>query len=135
MKPTSEHIKQMLIADAAVDTDTYKVYIGQEPLITEKFQSITLIDSAAEPPQLNLDVEERYEFPAVQIIIRSYDYVAGWELSESIKKSLHGRANEQWEDMFYTLIESSSDIAYLNWDENQRVRFSVNFNVQRYECI
>jgi len=49
----------------------------------------------------------------------------------NIKNILHGRANETWNGALYTLIRCSSGPALLDYDKNQRVRFIINFYLQR----
>ncbi|KKL64285.1 hypothetical protein LCGC14_2166530, partial [marine sediment metagenome] len=44
---------------------------------------------------------------------------------------LHGKAGETWNATLYTVIYCSSGPALLDWDENNRPRFIINFNLQR----
>lgn len=132
MKPTSEHIKQMLLADVNVDTVKYPIFIGVEP--ASNVNCITLFDYG-NVPQLNFNKEEKYETPSVQVRVRAANYIDGWELSEAIKESLHGRANEQWDDEFYTLIKCLNGPMAMGWDDNQRIHFVLNFDTQRYSCV
>jgi hypothetical protein len=71
----------------------------------------------------------------MQIRVVSNSYVDGWNQIESIKNILHGRANETWGTTFYTLIRCSSGPGLLDFDKNQRVRFVINFDMQRREII
>lgn len=132
MLPSSEHIKQMLIADADVDTDAYPIYVGAEP--SKPNDCFTLFDYGA-GEQLTLDLTPSYSLPSVQGRVRATSYLDGWAFIESVKKSLHGRANEPWDGMFYALIQCLNGPMFMDLDENQRVRFVINFDIQRYPCI
>ena len=82
-------------------------------------------------PQLTLDRNEVYEYPTIQIRVRANEYLEGWDVITNIKNILHGRANETWNGALYTLIRCSSGPALLDYDKNQRVRFIINFYLQR----
>lgn len=131
MNSSSLDIKAMIQADLAVNTDNFFISIGSEPATPNN--TITIYDSGAFPPALNYNKEERYEFPTIQIRVRSVDYTMGWQLIERIKKSLHGRAGEVWNGACYTLIKTAFGPFQLDVDNNQRMRFVINFNLQRRE--
>lgn len=129
MNPSSEDTKQMLAADIDVDTTNYPISIGG---YTANNPNSTFInDVPGGSPQLTFNKDERYEFPAIQIMVRTTDYLAGWAHIESIKKSLHGRAHEQWNDALYLVIKCLNDPGFLKRDDNQRILFVINFTIQR----
>lgn len=130
MNASSEDVKSMLNADALVDTTNYPINIGVEP--ASPINCITLTDYAA-APELNMDRTEDYEHPSLQIRVRSIGYTEGMNVMESIKKSLHGRANEPWNGAFYALIRCKNSM-YMGQDENQRMHFVINIGMQRYQC-
>lgn len=131
MNSPSIDIKAMIQADASVNTDNFFISIGSEPATPNNV--ITIYDTGGLPPVLNYNKDEKYEFPAVQIRVRSVDYTTGWQLIERIKNSLHGRAGEVHDDACYTLINTAFGPFQLDVDNNQRMRFVINFNLQRKE--
>ena len=132
MKPASEHIKQMLLADTNIDTVNYPPYIGLEP---EKPNKAIILFDYGNIPRTMLNTSEELDFPSVQVRVRATDYIEGWNLIESVKKSLHGRANEQWNGMFYISVMCLNGPFFLEWDKRQRVIFVINIDTQRKECI
>jgi len=131
MNPCSEDIKDMLLAESL--GLTYGVggnlFIGFEPKTPS--DTVTVFDTGGFGPQLTFDKDEKYEYSNIQIRVRNSKYDEGWEMINNIKNVLHGRAHETWNGSYYSLIHCSSDIAFLNWDENHRARFVVNFELQR----
>lgn len=129
MNAPSVDIKEMLIADGNVDTTNYPIHIGVEP--ADNFNCIIIFDVPGGPPQLNFNKTEIYEFPSLQIKVRTTDYREGWAISDSIKNSLHGRAQEPLNGTLYSLIQCMNGPGFLGRDENQRMHFVVNFNIQK----
>jgi len=129
MNASSVDIVAMLVADATVDV-TFKtnLFIGKEEKAPRN--CVTIFDTFGSPPDLGL-TNQGYERPSIQIRVRNASYVTGWNLIELIKTSLHGRAQETWNDTLYTVIYCSSGPAHLDWDENGNARFIINFNLQR----
>jgi len=131
MNSPSQDIKDMLVAD----TDLSLVYatdlfIGKEP--ADPKNCVTIFDTGGAPPQLTMAGKgEDYFYPSIQIRVRNTKYTTGWTLIQNIRTSLHGRAQETWNGTLYSGIFCSSGPALLDWDENHRVRFVINFNIQR----
>jgi len=128
MNSSAEDIKDMLETYYSSTEALYSVFVGREP--AEPANTITIFETHG-THQLTFDKDEIYEYPSVQIRIRSTSYTEGWQIAESIKTILHGRANETWNGAFYTLIRCISGPFLLDYDKNQRVRFVVNFYLQR----
>jgi hypothetical protein len=133
MKSLSEDIKDMLenteSSESSGEFSFFPIYVGKEP--AEPSQTITLFETPGFAPQLTMDRNEKYEYPSLQIRIRSNKFQDGWEQAEKIKDSLHGRANETWDETYYSLIRCSNGPYLLDYDKNQRVRFIINFDCQR----
>jgi hypothetical protein len=130
MNIASQDIKDMLVADTNLSlvfaTD---LFIGVEPTLPKN--CVTIFDMSGRPPQLTLAGKgENYYYPSIQIRVRNVSYIAGWALIESIRTSLHGRAQETWNGTLYSVIYCSSGPAMLDWDDNSRVRFIINFDIQ-----
>lgn len=131
MNITSEDIKDILIGESSLGlTFGTNLFIGKEP--AGKDNCATIIDSYGLPPQLTFDRTEKYEYPSIQILVRNNDYVAGLTLCYNIKDVLHGYSNTI-NGTFYSVVRCSGDAAFLQWDENDRAVFSINFLIQRRE--
>ena len=130
MNATSQDVKDMLEADSALGlVFADNLYIGREP--TTPDECATIFDTSGYPNQVTLGMEGNYYYPSIQIRVRSNDYRDGWDLIQEIMISLHGRAQETWNGTLYSIIKQTSGPALLDWDDNNRVRFIVNFDLQR----
>lgn len=129
MKAPSEDIKDILLAESSMSLSFGQdLFVGLQPESPDNITSI--FDTIGRPPQLTMDVA-KLENPSIAIQVRSNDYQTGYALAEQIKDALHGRANETWNGTLYMVIYCVSGPFVLNWDENRRVIFSINFNVMR----
>lgn len=129
MNAPSEDVKDMLVAESWFNlTFQTNLFIGREP--AKPNNTVTILDSYGYPPDLSL-VNQGYERPSVQILVKSSSYLDGLKLAQDIKDSLHGRSQETWNGTLYTVITCSSGPALLEWNENSLARFSINFNLQR----
>ena len=135
MNAPSVDIAAMLVADTDLGlTIGTNLFVGREPDGKNTADdTVTVFDTGATGPQLTLDGVDsaNYEYTAVQIRVRNTDYRTGWALAQDIMTSLHGRAQETVNDTLYSVIYTSSGPALLDWDQNHRARFIVNFNIQR----
>ena len=104
------------------------LYIGREP--ATPINCVTIYDTGGFSPDLGLN-NQGYERPSIQIRIRNEKYVDGWNLAHAIMTALHGRSHEIWGGTLYTVIYCSSGPALLEWDDHNRVKFIINFNLQR----
>lgn len=130
MSAPSVDIKDMLEAESSLGlTFATNLFIGKEP--SQPDNCVTIYDTPGGPPDLGLDKDDKYQYPSVQIRVRNNGYTTGWDLADDIKDVLHGRAHETWNGTYYTVISCTSDPALLDWDENGRARFIVNFEAQR----
>ncbi len=130
MNAVSIDIKDILASDSTVSL-TYgtDLFIGVEP--TSPNNTVTIFEGISSEPMLTYNKEERYDYPAIQIRIRNENYVNGYALSEIIRASLHGRANETVNGTYYSLIKCSNGPSHLDYDKNNRPRFIINFEIQR----
>ena len=130
MNVPSKDIKDMLEAETSLGlTFTTDLFVGKEPALPNNI--ITIFDTPGGSADLYADRTIRWERPAIQIRSRNTSYVAGWDILDDIRNVLQGRANETWNGTFYGLITAAGDIFLLDWDENNRARFVLNFNIQR----
>jgi len=130
MNSASEDVKDMLVAESSLGlTFATNLFIGREPSTPD--DCVTIFDTSGLPPQLTLKQGEDYYYPSVQIRVRNNSFQTGWTLANNIMISLHGRSHETWNGTLYTVIYCSSGPALLDWDDNNRARFIINFNLQR----
>lgn len=76
-----------------------------------------------------------YDYPTIQIMVRGnkFGYVDAYNLSESIKRYLHGKQNVIIDLTRYILILAQGDIISLGQDDNNRPILSCNFLIHRTE--
>jgi len=107
------------------------LFVGKEENSPD--DCVTIFDTYGRSPLLELEGNSGYEYRAVQIRVRNNSYVAGWNLMQQIYDLLHGKNHEVWNNSEYQIIYVSSGPALLDWDENDRVRFVLNLEIQRKE--
>jgi hypothetical protein len=133
MNATSEDVRDILVANSSLGlVFANNLFIGKEPATPKN--TVTIFDTPGFPDELLLTGSgngNAYQYPSIQIRVRNTSYIAGWDIIESIKNYLHGRANETWNGTLYTVIKCSSGPALLDWDDNSNVRFICNFDLQR----
>lgn len=120
----------MLDADVNVNTTKYRIDRGAMDEFT--MNCAVIYDFAGGRPQLTMD-KAKYEFPSIQVLVRSTDYDDGYAFISSVVDSLHGRAHETVNGAYYSLIDCLNGPAFLKL-ENQRFIFVANFNIQRREA-
>jgi len=131
MNSVAQDIKDMLEAESSLGlTFATDLFVGREP--AEPNDCVTIFDTPGGAPIATLEGgNDNYYYSAAQIRVRNTSYTAAWALMNEIRDSLHGRANETWNGTLYTVILAANDPFILDWDENQRIRLIVNFNLQR----
>ena len=130
MNAPSVDIKDILVAESSLGlTFATDLFVGREPAKPDN--CVTVFDTPGFPPMLTLEGSAEFYYPSVQIRVRDNSYLNGWDLAQDIIEVLHGLNNETWNDTLYLLIQCSSGPALLDWDDNNRARFIINFNIQR----
>ena len=130
MNTPADDIKDMLVAESALAlTFGTNLFVGREPDTPP--DCVTVFDTTAGAPQLTLTGHDDYYRPSIQVRVRNRRYVTGWTLAHNIVAALHARSQQTWNGTRYTFIQCSSGPALLEWDENNRIKFIVNFNIQR----
>ncbi len=137
MNAASIDIKNMLVIESAKSHGDIteqlifaeNLFIGREPASPDR--TVTIFDTSVEPPLETVSKGWVYVYDGIQLRIRDRDYATGWDLANQIKTFLHERANEVWGGMYYCLITCSGNPAFLEWDDNERCKFVVNFRIQR----
>ncbi len=129
MNTAANDIKDMLEDESALGlVFTQNLFVGREPIIGDN--CVTVFDTSGRPPALTLSGGQ-YNYDAVQVRVRNNDYQTAFNLAHAIVDSLHGRTRESWNGTLYTLITCQSPPALLDWDDNNRARFIINFETQR----
>ncbi len=133
MNAPSVDIVSMLEAESVLAlTFRTDLFIGREPSAKGASDNcVTVLDTPGGSPQLTLAGNENYYYPSVQIRVRNNNYLTGWNLIHNIMVTLHGRAQETWNETLYSVIQAAGGPAFLDWDANDRARFIINFNMQR----
>ena len=130
MNPVTEDIKDMLEADSnlsfVLGTD---LFIGRMPATPNN--CVLLLDTPGYPPMVTLTPGEDYFYDSFQVRVRHSNYLTGYQWCKDIQLSLHVRAQKTWSETLYSVIYCSSGPAMLEWDENNRVIFILNFETQR----
>ena len=130
MNAVSQDVKDMLEAESSLGlVSATNLFVGREPPTPD--ECATIFDTSGLPNQVTLGMEGNYYYPSIQIRVRSNKYRDGWDLIQNIMISLHGRAQETWNGTLYSIIKQTSGPALLDWDDNNRPRFVVNFDLQR----
>ncbi|MFA6336265.1 MAG: minor capsid protein [Bacteroidales bacterium] len=130
MNATSIDIKDILEAESNLGLlFGQNLFVAKQPALPNN--TVVIFDTPGSPPMLTLTPGENYFYDAVQIRIRDKDYLTGYQLAYMIMTSLHGRAQETWNDTLYSVIYCSSGPALLEWDSNNRAVIVINFEVQR----
>jgi len=100
------------------------LFIGVMP--SKPDNCIVLFEYAGEPMDL---VDSHLEYPSLQVLVRNTDYPAGRQKIEEITKTLHGVSEQIINGTRYLLIQARQSPFFLEWDENERAIFVVNFRI------
>lgn len=134
MNSPADDIKEILLS--AGDSSEFSfdlgddLHVGVQPAISNNTRCVSILDSPGYAPYMGL-TSVGYEYPAIQITIRHIKYLDGYNLANSIKDYLHGRANETRNGSLYTLIKCAGNPAFLGQDDRGCFLFVINFNLQR----
>lgn len=111
------------------------LFAGREP--TSPSNTLTLFDVPGgnrllyKKRDLNDLGSDAYEYASFQIRIRNADYEQGMLQASEIIDILHGVGNEIVGGSLYTVIQAVDNPALLEWDEDNRAKIVVNFQLQR----
>ncbi len=130
MNTTANDIKSILVADTSLGlTFATNLFVNREPASPDN--AVTIFDTPGAPARVTMD-RQSYEYPSIQIRVRNNKQSEATRISNAIYLSLHGRAHETWNGTVYeSIVGSGSGPFLLDWDDNDRCRFVINFNVQR----
>jgi hypothetical protein len=130
MNAVSEDIKDILIADSSLGlVFQTNLFISREP--SKHSNCVTIFDIPGYSPQLLLEGAMGFRTESFQIRVRNTDYKVGYALANDIMVLLHGLEHVTYNSTLYMVIYCTSGPAMLGWDDNNRVIFVINFNLQR----
>lgn len=133
MNATSVDIKDLLEQEFDLGLRfTENLFIGREPL--QPNETVTIFDVGGLPPMQTLTPGENYFYEAFQIRTRAESYERAYELCNDIMVFLISQAQVVINETLYSIISCTSGPAHLEWDENNRCLFIVNFQTQRREA-
>jgi hypothetical protein len=126
MNSVSTDIKDLLIANS-LGTFGADLFIGKEP--AEVNNCVTLFDYSN---GTDGDLEGiPYYRDSLQIRGRDVSYQNGWEKLQAIKEFLNYKGNFELNGTHYSVIICTSGPEIIEYDKNNRARFSMNLNIQR----
>jgi len=131
MQAPSVDIKDILVATSSLAlTFGADLFVSEMPEIPD--ECVCVYDTGGFEPEANFV----YERPTVQVVVRGTkgDYVAAYNLIQSIRNTLHALANHTTNGARYIGIWCQSDIMSLGYDKNHRPMLSVNFRIHRTEA-
>lgn len=132
MRPPSRDIAAMLEDEYGYVFGT-DIFVARQP--SEPDEVVTVYDTPGSSPALTLGgrSDSDYSYPSVQVRLRTPapSYPDGYQALENIKEALHGRQGEVRQGVKYELIAASSDVAQLDYDDNNRAQLVLNFALQR----
>jgi len=132
MNPASRDICSILEGQSSLGlTFASNLFVGKEP--AQPDNCVTVFDIPGMEPSLMIDGSSGNLFPSVQVRVRNNSYKDGWDLIHNIENILHGIHSEVWNGTEYLLIEATNNPFLLDWDDNNRARFVVDFNIYRKE--
>lgn len=130
MNATSEDVKTILTQESGSEfTFGVNLFIGKEP--ASPSDVATIFDTSGSGSELHLSDDQGYESTAIQIRVRSIKYLDAYNVGERIKNKLHGLNHVTIGTTLYTVISCANGPFLLDWDENSRARFVLNFDLQR----
>jgi len=129
MKIAAEDIATILQAETSLVLGT-DLFINKEPASPDN--CVTIFDVAGGPSEMALDASN-YQQPSIQLRVRNKTQLTGSTLCNTLVAALDGMGNEEVGTTTYMIIYLTSGPALLDWDNNDRVRFIINFNILRKE--
>jgi len=128
MKSAAEDIKDKITGTLGLVFAT-NLFVGIEPNTPDI--CTTVFDVSGGDNTLDLDGNNAYEYPAVQIRLRGLSYTSVYTLGKSIETALNGLHGVTINGTVYTAILVKLPTTLLDYDNENRVRFIINLTIQR----
>ena len=133
MNAVCEDIKNILEAESSLGlVFNTNLFLYREPAKPDN--TVTIFEGPGMPPLSHLGSNEdtkHIERPSIQIRIRYKNADEGFELAYEIQNVLHALIHEVQGSYNYQLITAISSPALIDWDDSNRARIALNFNIQR----
>ena len=133
MNPASKDIAQYLAGESSLGlvlgTSLFYARMPDSP-----DDCVTVMDNPGDAPMLTYDkATSNYYYSSVSVRVRNTDYAAGWAVIFAILTFLHGLGQQNSVDAssYYGVVKAMNDPQVLYWDNNDRVTFFINFEIQR----
>ena len=130
MNPPSEDIKDLLVS-AGIGTfaasSGWGIYIAEEPESPDT--TITLYDTQGEAP----DPAWLIDYPRFMVRVRGEEdsYLATYAKALAVRDELNGIAPQTVNSTPYVGIWAMTDVTFVEFDDNRRPVFTVNFRIVR----
>lgn len=128
MNPASVDIKDYLLTTGIDLTFATNLFIGMEPESPD--DCATIFDTPGFGRDKFYDPTQQYHRPSIQVRVRNRSYTAGWGIIHSITEIIHNQTMVI-NGVYYSAMFCSIEPALLDYDENNRPRFVVTFDLQR----
>ena len=129
MNAVSEDIVAMLEVSSVGYQLGVDLFVGREP--TTPDNTVTIFDTPGGGASTQIEPTEIYYRDSVQLRIRNNDYRMAMSNAYELIDALHNKAHEIWNDTYYSLIRCSLGPHVLDFDENNRPRIVITFDIQR----
>ena len=124
MRPMSLDFKDLLVAEG-IGNFGIDLFVGKEP--TSPANCVTIYDTGGGEQNSKLAIDES----SVQIRSRNLDYLQGYQKLNIIKNFIEGKKPTVVDGTKYIGFWTSSNIAFVKYDDNDRSVWTVNFRINR----
>jgi len=128
MADPAEGIKDLLVTAGVgvfAATSGWGIFIASEP--NKPDTAITINSTGGQPSNPRFLVD----FPSVQVMVRGDEngYQALWTKVKAVKDALLGLPSQDLSGDRWVAINQAGNEGFLGFDDNNRPRFSLNFNL------
>ncbi len=114
-----------LLEENNIGTFNEDIFISKEP--NEPHNTVTLYDTGGADPNPKWNIDN----PTIMIRVRNSSYITGYDKCEEIKNTLLGLPKQDINGMSYIGIWMQGDINFIEYDENNRAIFTMNYRITR----
>ncbi len=130
MNPVSVDIMSILESDSSLGISSgFNAFIGREPV--KPNNCITIFDTPGRTAATVAEKGSEYFYETAQIRIRNASYETGYSIAKTIADYLNGIAHITEDSTVYELITVNNGPFFLEYDDNENVKFIINLEIQR----
>lgn len=107
--------------------DAWSVFVGEEPALPDN--TITLYDAGGGEPFVDIDLRQ----PVVQVRVRSRTYMSAYAKQVEVMRILGALVQEAYLESYFIGVWQTTDVFPLGRDDNDRVRLTVTYRVERQQ--